>query len=324
MAEEKNEQMEDLDDKLKEIRKQTGDADKSDEFQDDDDDDLDSDDDKEDKDADTDDKEDDSKESDKEDEEEESEDDDESDEEDDESDESEDEDDEDDEEEKKPITQQFNRLRSQKRESDHKVKELTDLVTSLTEKVKSYESSGVLPQEFVDAAKEMGISDPKNLQKLSELILSQADKKYKSIADRAQATEEAIAPILSQQKVDKEWDDFIPTVEESYSGANRQQIKEAHKLMSKLAQSKSYVDKDMDFILWKEKESFEEIFGSPKKKSMMSSKRQPSNLVKEDEGVLPTIERGNHESIMKAKKKMRNLAARDQFFEDKDGSDSYI
>lgn len=317
----KNENIDDLDDRLKEVRKQTGDGDDG-EFEDDDDTEV-IDSDEEDKKNDV---EEDDEKSDKDDEEESEDDDESDDEDDDESDDSDDDDeDEDDEEDKQPITKQFNKVRSEKRAGDRKIKELTDLVTTLTDKVKNYESSGVLPQEFVEAAKEMGISDPKNLQKLSDLILSQADKKYKSIEEKAAATEQAIAPMLSQQKVDKEWEDFVPEVEEKFSGATRSQLKEAQKLMSGLAQSKKYVDKPMDFILYKEKEQFDGIFGAPKKKSMLPSKRQPLSLEKDDNGPLPTIEKGNHESIMKARKKMKNLSSRDDYREDtKDSADNFI
>ena len=318
--EKKNEHIEELDERLKDIRKQTGNG-GDDEFSDDDDEDLDSD--EEVKKADVDDGED---ESDKKDEDEPEEDDDESDEDEDESEDSDDDDeDEDDEEDKQPILKQFNKVRSEKRALGKQVEELTTLVTSLTDKVKSYESSGVLPKEFVDAAKEMGISDPKNLQRLSDLILSQADKKYKNVSDKAEAMENAIAPILSQQKVDQEWEEFIPEIEQHFAGATSSQVKEAKKIMSTLAQSKNYVDKPMDFILYKEKEKFENIFGAPKKSSMMPSKRKPLSLSKEDDGPLPNIEKGSHESIMKARKKMKNLSSRDDFREDtKDSSDNFI
>lgn len=238
---------------------------------------------------------------------------------DDDSDEDEDDDEDDDDSAPGRITpKQYKNLRSQKRASDASAKALLDLIgaTSLDDaktKLEVMKSTAAPSTEFLDAAKELGIEDPENVQKLFGLFKTTIEKdvvegKVKPLQTQLADIMDAVAPILSANALEKEWQEFAPSIEEMFPQATRSQLKEARKLMSDLAETEKYTDSKMDFILFKEAPQFEDIFGPAKRKTMLPARSRPDTRVdKKSKSGLPDIDPTDHNSIIKARKEMKRI-----------------
>lgn len=254
----------------------------------------------------------------KKDESDDSEDDDEDDEDDSDDDSDEEEDDDDSAPRKKKPGDVITELKREKHNLETTSKALLDLIgaTSLEEattKLAAMKSSAAPSQEFLDAAKEIGIEDPENIQKLFTLFKTNIEKdvvegKVKPLEKQLGDIMDAVAPILSANALQKEWEEFQPSIEESFPHASRSQLREARKIMAELAETEAYTNQKMDFILFKEFDKFEDIFGPAKRRTMLPARSRPDAPVeKKSKSGLPEIDPSSHESIMKGRDAMRKI-----------------
>jgi len=222
---------------------------------------------------------------------------------------------------------QYKELRSQKRASDASAKALLDLigattVEEATAKLAEMKTSVAPSTEFLDAAKELGIEDPENVQKLFSLFKTTIEKdvvegKVKPMEKQMGDLMDAVAPILSAQAVEKEWSEFVPQLEEQFPDASRSQLKEARKLMTDLAQTEKYTNSKMDFILFKELDQFEDIIGPTKRRTMLPSRSRPDAPAEnKSKNGLPDIDPTSHESILKGRREMKRIQSREGLRDD--------
>lgn len=230
----------------------------------------------------------------------------------------------------KGVFKEFNELRTQKRQAEATVKTLLEMVgaTSAEDavaKITELRATAPLSEEFIQAAKEMGVEDPQNLKKLSDLITKQVrgeiNGEIAPLKEQIAGYEQTAEAMRSEQEfgesvkaMDKEWDAVLPVIEAEYKPTPTM-AKEAHDLMVALAHSEKYHDKEIDYILYKEQEQFEAIFGSKKRKTMLPARGAPI-VNKEQEGALPKAIPGDHDSIVKAQKKLKQIASSQDFSED--------
>lgn len=228
-------------------------------------------------------------------------------------------------------TKQFNELRGQKRAVESDLKSLLELVgadslESAKSKLQSLKTVSTAPSEaFVAAAKEMGVEDPENLTKLyqiiaPEIVRSVEDGKVKPLQEQLTKLTSEVEPILHDATIKREWDAFVPTIESTFPQATHSQVKAAEKLMKGFVETEEFTTKDMDFVLYKKLSAFEEIFGARKRKGMVPSKPLPASQERGEDGVLPKIERGNHQSIMEAQKALKKLGAQEDYRDESEDS----
>lgn len=135
-----------------------------------------------------------------------------------------------------------------------------------------------LEDEIASLAKELDF-DPEKTRKLIEVArkgvetLSPEDKK--AIEEyRSEKT------LREQERVDREqneifeteWNQVLPSLKEQYPNASPEQISAAKAQIDELAHSEKYADTDIDYVLFKEKESIGKTLFSPKKSTFESAR----------------------------------------------------
>lgn len=228
------------------------------------------------------------------------------------------------------IKNRYNDMRSQKRESDaiarEKTKEAETMKSQLdtvTAELESLKKNLPPSQAFLDAAKEMGIEDPESLEKLASVMKTEISKEYegkfKDIEERNKSQDDALAPILSQAKINKEWEEtMIPVIEDEYPHASGKQLIRARSLMKDLVETdETYNKKDMDYVFYKERQQFAAIFGTKPRQTNFRSGGGPIDIDNEDTTRLIPKNDGSRDGISKMKKALDKIKAGDNFREDK-------
>lgn len=180
------------------------------------------------------------------------------------------------------------------------------------------------PQPFVDFAKKQGINDPKQVVEMFDLFKSQMASDFDSkIVDlttkietfqaQENGRQEQAAYSESMGKLSDEWKEVLPTIQSEYK-PTAEQAEQAFELMSELAHDERYHDKELDYILFKEAQKFEEIFGARKRRTMFSSHGRPAG----GDEKTPIKRDGSHESIMAMKKERDRIKSMDVYDKVKD------
>lgn len=90
----------------------------------------------------------------------------------------------------------------------------------------------------------------------------------------------------------KEWNGLLPAITKQYPGATQAILAEAMKLMDDLSHSKKFHDKDLDYVLFKNRDKFDTVLKvSPKNKGGEAGKTMAEQDIEEgDEEQLTDIE----------------------------------
>lgn len=209
----------------------------------------------------------------------------------------------------KSVFRQLNEIRSQKRALESERQQLLDEQKKLKDEVDALKKNLPPPQPFLDFAKSKGINDAKDVKEMYDLFKGQLDQDIGSKLDALNAKIESFetkeverteqnAYNESMSKLSGEWKEVLPVIESEYK-PNSEQMEKAFELMADLAHEQKYADKELDYILFKEQEKFEEIFGARKRKTLFPARGRASGESKQ-----PTRRDGSHESIMALKKEM--------------------
>ena len=136
--------------------------------------------------------------------------------------------------------------------------------------------SDVLEEDVKNLAKELDF-DPEKVRKIIEvsrkgLQLSDEDKQALEEFKASKSEREA----KQQEEVfNEEWKSL--PLKEQFPNASEEQIAKAKETMDELSHSEKYHNVDMDYILFKEKESFDKILFSPKMHTFESGRLAPPN-----------------------------------------------
>ena len=236
---------------------------------------------------------------------------------------------------------EFNKVRTEKREAEQRAieaerkaaekeeseKKLLETVERLTRENETLSKNQPLPQSYIDAAKALGIENPESIKILADAISSVVGAKSQETISNLEATVKTLQEKESERastfeeeaslkQIETEWKAFVPDIEKEFPNANRAQLEQAQQLMTELAESEAYTDKEMGYILWKESEKFTEIFGIPRRRSMLPSRGRPVSTAPVSKG-LPDV--GNsRESVGEAMKALDKLKQGSDGLEDQD------
>lgn len=171
--------------------------------------------------------------------------------------------------------------------------EMRSKVRDLTKKL--LETEAKVPDDFKERvntlAKEIGISDPENLEKIMNLLKDGiVGKSVKVLEAKISELEEKVAKQNKTEVVDEfptEWASFETQLKEEYPNATAEQLKTVQKEMRRLAGTKNvggkaYIHPDtkqevldpypLDYIFFKNKDKFNELVTGKKVKGMESTK----------------------------------------------------
>lgn len=203
----------------------------------------------------------------------------------------------------KSVFRQLNEIRSQKRAAEAEKATALEELAKLREENATLKKNQPPPDAFIDYAKKQGIENPADVKEMYDLFKAQLDqdlgskidaldKEIQTFRDAEVQRAEQGAYQESMGKLTDEWSEVTPVIESEYK-PNSTQMDEAFSLMADLAHTQKYVDKDLDYILFKEAAQFEQIFGARKRTGMLSARGRASS-----EGRAPVKRDGSHESIM--------------------------
>lgn len=213
------------------------------------------------------------------------------------------------------VYQQLNEIRSQKRATDAANKKILEAIganspeDALTAIAKLKENQPV-SEAFAAFAKDHGIEDPKVLRGMYDLFSAETKRE---MTDALKPIQEALGNVKSTVEaresenawseslthMNNEWKGVLPGIEATYK-PDSGKMQQAHDLMAELAHTEKYHDKELEYILYKEQEQFEKIFGAPKRRTMLPSRGAARSFAAKESGGLPRGD-GTHEGIMKAK-----------------------
>jgi len=180
-----------------------------------------------------------------------------------------------------------------------KVDTLTALVQQLAQ-ARSPESKEEAKDEIADFAKEQNL-DADGLKKLVGIIKSQIKPEEKPPVEEAESYNEA-----EEAKIfNDEWDAFQVDIEEQFKNSAPSQWKKAKTLMDELSHSEDYHDKDLDYVYFKNKQAFEDILFSPKKKSAETSRLGDAEYADEELDFDKPIT--NPQEAQKARKQLYDI-----------------
>lgn len=191
----------------------------------------------------------------------------------------------------------FNELRSELRTANKKIAEMA---------TKNAELEAKLPDDFeqrVDAlAKEIGVEDPEGLKKITSLMKEVMKGQTAGLEKKLSDLEEKFSEVKKNEPVkdefSSEWETFEEDLQKDFPNATPAQLKEAQKLMNTLSHTKgiggkAYKDDDgrelldpfpLDYILFKNKDKFDEILGGRKSKGLENNRSQGLKHSKDDDG----------------------------------------
>lgn len=222
---------------------------------------------------------------------------------------------------KESVFQQFNEVRSQKRQAEAEKQQLLEMMgaTSIEEarqKMQELQAAQPLSPEFIEAAKEMGIEDPETLKKVSDLIVGQVRKEFapmrQNIESSASIIQEAQAQREWNESVEEfngEWSEVLPLLEAEYKPTPTQ-TKAVYDYLVDISHNEEYYDKELDYILYKEQDNLEGLLGARKRKTMLTSRGQSQAV--EDKGMFKRVD-GSHASVLAARDRLRQIASQDDF-----------
>lgn len=150
-------------------------------------------------------------------------------------------------------------------------KKFEDLKKELATKTPEATKTENLEDEIESLAKELDF-DPEKTRKLIEVArkgvetLSSEDKKALEEYRADKETRE------DAERFETEWNQVLPSLKEQYPNASLEQIAAVKTKVDELAHSEKYAETDMDYILFKEKESIGKTLFSPKKSTFESAR----------------------------------------------------
>lgn len=230
------------------------------------------------------------------------------------------------------VYKQLNEIRSQKRESDAVARKILSAIGAGTVEeavaaIQKLKENQPLPEEFSNFAKEHGIEDPKVLKGMYDLFSAETKRETGEAIASLREELGGIKGAVEQDHSKREWEESLsamnsewqeqalPVIENTWK-PDSAKVGEAHKLMAELAHSEKYHDKELEYILYKERPQFEAIFGAPKRKTMLPARGAARSLVPDKPAGTLTKPDGSHESIMAARAQLAKIKNSNTFSED--------
>lgn len=154
-------------------------------------------------------------------------------------------------------------------------KEVEDEIKALAEELKFDPEK---TRKLIEVARK-GIETltPEDKAALEEYKASK-EQREKDAAERA-AREEA-------EEFNTEWATVLPEFKKQFPNASEEQIAAAKQKMDELAHTEKYAETDLDYVMFKERETFGKILFSPKQKTFESPRVAPSE---DDSAEFPTF-----------------------------------
>lgn len=206
----------------------------------------------------------------------------------------------------------FNDVRSQLRDEREKREALQARLDEM-EKAKG----GVDDNKIVEAAKAMLPSDATveqveatkfQIKKILELTGSNNSLAEKKMAE----LDERLAQINDKETFNNEWSDFESTIKQNYKDINPKQVKLAQKAMDELAHAPQFADKEFDYVYFKNRDIFDEIFKSRPKKTFESRDTYLPNEENDEDEDFSNFDpkRSSIDKVLKFQDKLKQEANR--------------
>jgi hypothetical protein len=152
--------------------------------------------------------------------------------------------------------------------------EKTQLQSQIDEMQKQLK--GMTPAETDDVIEKWAEENDVSIDQAKGLV--DLIKKSTGIEDIAKHVEAITAKTdeeADMKAFNKEWTEVVPELQKEFPNASKKAIARAQKLMDQMAHSPRYADKDLDYILFKEKNQFTEVLNSKAPKKGPVGSRRP-------------------------------------------------
>lgn len=160
------------------------------------------------------------------------------------------------------------RSREEKAEYERQISELK---SALEEKQGAETEEEVVEAEeaIASVAKELNL-DETALKRISDAIITDAQRKLGIDPETLKAAQESQRAQEEVKYFNSEWENIEPGLMKEYGNVEPKQLEKAKAKMYEISHTKEFHDKDLDYVLFKNRETFKEMLYSPKKKSLES------------------------------------------------------
>lgn len=182
-------------------------------------------------------------------------------------------------------------IKDMKRSFKAEIKKLEDELKAAKTPKEKTEITGDIDKFIEEQAKALGVK-PEVLKKLGEVTDKMFEAKYGDKIKKIDEFEQERTKVKDtqfaqdqKQIFDTEWGKTAPIIKEKFPNATDEQVKEAQKVMDKLAHSKEYHVLPMNKILNAEIDVFTKILHNPSKKGLETGRKSGSEQDNDFEGV---------------------------------------
>ena len=178
----------------------------------------------------------------------------------------------------------------EKREWKSELERRDAQISELTAKYEQAAAEGRKFSEFElkDYFQKFGI--PPGQQPAMTEMLAMAAKQHRipdEVTSQISSMQGKLAEFEDRQKFDSDWRGFASDFVKQYPSATYSQLEAAKEAMDILSHHEDkYLDKEMDYIAFRERPIFDEIFQSPVRKGFESRSQSPDPSRREPEGKL--------------------------------------
>ena len=183
----------------------------------------------------------------------------------------------------------YNQVRSQLREERAARQQLEEEISSMKQSNKPQLESDISLTEHAKRLLPPDATDDqlKATEEQLKVILELTAKKSVD-PDKLAKIESKLAELEDKETFENEWIDFRKTIKGEYQDATPEQYKEAKKVMDELAHAPQFADKEFDYVYFKNREIFNEIFHQKKSKTFETRDTYVPQEDESDEDLMST------------------------------------
>lgn len=159
-------------------------------------------------------------------------------------------------------------------EKDAKIEELQKLADAATTQKEKQE----VKDEIEQLASEYNL-DPSFLKKLSSTLLNEVKPSITKSVDPESASK--IQKIVETQEFNEEFEETLPFIEETFGKLNDSDLKNVQSELNRLAHTKEFHDKDLDYIVFKNRGQLNSVI-TPKKRGIETKTRNEEKEAEEE------------------------------------------
>lgn len=192
-----------------------------------------------------------------------------------------------------PLRERLQKAAEDKLEAKHRdeIEKLQKDLENARKNTPAKDVSVELKERRSALAKKLNI-EPTQVDEFLDVAQKEADERIAKIEARLTEKEKEETQVSEDEIIAEEekefnehWNSVSDSIKEKYPNASKEQIENAKLIMEELAFSEKYQEYELDYILYKEKKSFDEALFSPKQRGFERSNNVVDDVDEEESDI---------------------------------------